>query len=640
MCGITGFYIQGKDYKRSNLNENLYEMTNSLSHRGPDDIGTWLNLNNNIGLGQTRLSIRDLSKNGSQPMFSACGNYIIVYNGEIYDNNKIKSLLEKKNIRLKSSSDTELLLENISNFGLDSALENSNGMFAFALFDIKKKKLFLIRDRMGIKPLFYYQNNNNFAFASEIKALKKFLNFKSSLNVDALNSFLKYGFNRNYSSIYQNIKQVKPGEIIEIDQNLIIKKKLYWKTNNFFKDIKNNTSLSENINELENLIKDAVKIRLESDVEVGSFLSGGIDSSLISQVMSEVSEKKINTFSVGFIEKDYDESRDAREIAKYIGSNHHEILIGEKELLNVFDNLPNIYDEPFADSSQIPTAIVSNYARKYAGVILSGDGGDELFGGYTRYLEAKKQIDKKEDIEINFKKKIGRIILNLNPNFIKLIEKLTQKHNLVEKSKNYLKFHHKENKTYLDFLCQWHSLNEILENQFISDELKNEADYDFIKNDYEKFMAYDLNEYLPNDILTKVDRASMNYGLEVRVPLLDYRIVKFSSRLKIDNKISSNYQKRILKEVLKKRIPNKLIKNKKVGFGIPIDEWLRSFLKERVDYLLSKECLGQNPYLNSATVQKLWFEHQNNIQNHGIKLWNIISFQNWININKEFLIEK
>ena len=405
MCGITGFYIQGKDYKRSNLNENLYEMTNSLSHRGPDDIGTWLNLNNNIGLGQTRLSIRDLSKNGSQPMFSACGNYIIVYNGEIYDNNKIKSLLEKKNIRLKSSSDTELLLENISNFGLDSALENSNGMFAFALFDIKKKKLFLIRDRMGIKPLFYYQNNNNFAFASEIKALKKFLNFKSSLNVDALNSFLKYGFNRNYSSIYQNIKQVKPGEIIEIDQNLIIKKKLYWKTNNFFKDIKNNTSLSENINELENLIKDAVKIRLESDVEVGSFLSGGIDSSLISQVMSEVSEKKINTFSVGFIEKDYDESRDAREIAKYIGSNHHEILIGEKELLNVFDNLPNIYDEPFADSSQIPTAIVSNYARKYAGVILSGDGGDELFGGYTRYLEAKKQIDKKEDIEINFKKK-------------------------------------------------------------------------------------------------------------------------------------------------------------------------------------------------------------------------------------------
>ncbi len=639
MCGITGFYIQGKDYKRSNLNENLNEMTNSLSHRGPDDIGTWLNLDNKIGLGQTRLSIRDLSKNGSQPMLSACGSYIIVYNGEIYDNNNIKSLLEKKNIRLKSSSDTEVLLENISNFGLESALENSNGMFAFALLDIKKKKLFLIRDRMGIKPLFYYQDNNNFAFASEIKALKKFLNFKSSLNVDALNSFLKYGFNRNYSSIYQNIKQVKPGEIIEIDQNLIIKKKLYWKTNNFFKDIKSNTSLTENINELESLIKDAVKIRLESDVEVGSFLSGGIDSSLISQVMSEVSEKKINTFSVGFIEKEYDESRDAREIAKYIGSNHHEILIGKKELLSVFDNLPNIYDEPFADSSQIPTAIVSNYARKYAGVILSGDGGDELFGGYTRYLEAKKQIDKKEDIEINLKKKIGRIILNLNPNCIKLIEKLTKKHNLVEKSKNYLEFNNKKNKTYLDFLCQWHNLNEILENQFISDELKNETDYDFIKNDYEKFMAYDLNEYLPNDILTKVDRASMNYGLEVRVPLLDYRIVKFSSRLKIDNKINSNYQKRILKEVLKKRIPNKLIKNKKVGFGIPIDEWLRSFLKERVDYLLSKECLGQNPYLNSANVQKLWFEHHKNIQNHGIKLWNIISFQNWINSNKDFLIE-
>ena len=414
-----------------------------------------------------------------------------------------------------------------------------------------------------------------------------------------------------------------------------MKKIIYWETNHFLKN--NNNHFENNVLELESLIKNSVKIRLESDVEVGSFLSGGIDSSLISMLMSKVSKKRINTFSVGFKEKDFDESEDAKKISKFIGSNHHEIQIDEKNLISIFDDLPNIYDEPFADSSQIPTAIVSAYSKKYAGVILSGDGGDELFGGYTRYLDANNHFEKKIDVRIFLKKIIGNTILNLNPKLIRFAEKFLDQKNLISRSNQFLKFQETTKKSYPDFLCQWNSLADILSNKFININDDVNIKLEKIKNNFEKFMAYDLKEYLPNDILTKVDRASMRYGLEVRVPFLDYRIVEFALNLNIDNKIDGNNQKNILKKILEKNMPKKLIKNKKVGFGIPIDEWLRSSLKERVRYLLSDECLDRNPFVNKKNIQKLWKEHEDNIHNHGIKLWNIISLQNWINHNTKFL---
>jgi len=635
MCGITGFYLQGKDFNKSQLIENLTSMTRKLDHRGPDDSGIWLDNSNKIGFGQTRLSIRDLSKNGSQPMFSSCKRYVIIYNGEIYDTENTKTILTKQNVILKSNTDTEILIESISRFGLIKAIKKTNGMFAFALYDIFKKKLYLVRDRLGIKPLFYFQNKDSVAFASEIKAIKKFFNFKSSINIKALNSYLKFGFNRNNTSIFENVNQVKPGELIEIDENLGMKKIIYWETNHFLKN--NNNHFENNVLELESLIKNSVKIRLESDVEVGSFLSGGIDSSLISMLMSKVSKKRINTFSVGFKEKDFDESEDAKKISKFIGSNHHEIQIDEKNLISIFDDLPNIYDEPFADSSQIPTAIVSAYSKKYAGVILSGDGGDELFGGYTRYLDANNHFEKKIDVRIFLKKIIGNTILNLNPKLIRFAEKFLDQKNLISRSNQFLKFQETTKKSYPDFLCQWNSLADILSNKFININDDVNIKLEKIKNNFEKFMAYDLKEYLPNDILTKVDRASMRYGLEVRVPFLDYRIVEFALNLNIDNKIDGNNQKNILKKILEKNMPKKLIKNKKVGFGIPIDEWLRSSLKERVRYLLSDECLDRNPFVNKKNIQKLWKEHEDNIHNHGIKLWNIISLQNWINHNTKFL---
>ena len=296
-----------------------------------------------------------------------------------------------------------------------------------------------------------------------------------------------------------------------------------------------------------------------------------------------------------------------------------------------------MYDEPFADSSQIPTSIISNYSKKYAGVILSGDGGDELFGGYTRYLEADKFLNNKIDFKTFLKLKFGKILKDLNPNLIRAVELVFNQKNLKSRSENFLNFQNSKYKNYSDFLCQIKKLDDILIDKFINKNYIQNDKYEFIENNFEKFMAQDLNEYLPNDILTKVDRASMRYGLEVRVPLLDFRIVKFALSLNIENKISGNNQKKILKKVLEKNIPKELIKNKKVGFGIPIDAWIRTHLKDRAKHLLSEECMKDNPYLNKEGIQNLWDQHQKKIGNHGLKLWNIIIFQNWYIKNKKYL---
>ena len=611
MCGITGFYLRETNHQRSKLIENLDLMSKELSHRGPNANGLWIDEKNKVGFGHTRLAIRDLSQNGNQPMISSCKKFIIIYNGEIYDTKNIKYELINAGKNLKSSSDTEILLEHIAKFGLDKTLKKINGMFAFALYDTDRQILHLVRDRMGIKPLFYYCNNNSIAFGSEIKSIKKFFNFQSSINFKALNSFLKFGFNKNYTSIFNDLVQVKPGEVIQIDQNLNVKKYFYWVYDNFLKEIKSVGSLEENKKELEKLITDSINIRLVSDVNVGSFLSGGVDSSLVSKIMSEVSEKKINTYSVGFLERDFDESKDAREIAKNIGSNHHEIIIGKDELLKVFEKLPEIYDEPFADSSQIPTTIISNYSKKSAGVILSGDGGDELFGGYTRYMEAEKNLNRKTNSKTIVKKLLANFFLNTNNKTLSILEKILNKRNLQEKSKNFLKFESSK-KTYNDFLCQWRNLENLLCSKFINKDLGDNNDFDYLNNPYERYMAQDIGEYLPNDILTKVDRASMYSALEVRVPLLDYRIVEFALKLNINHKIYKGNHKIILKKILEDKFPKKLIKNRKIGFGIPLDEWLRSHLNEKANYLLSDECLKNNPYLNKEFVKKSWSDHQNN----------------------------
>lgn len=630
MCGLTGFFLSNKSIDKNKLIKNLNDMTSALIHRGPDTKNIWVNDENRVGLGHTRLSIRDLSPNGNQPMKSSCGRYTIVYNGEIYNVDENKIDIENKGIKLKSTSDTEILVELISIYGVENTLTRINGMFAFVVWDNEEKSVYLVRDRMGIKPLHYFfsKNKNVLVFGSEIKSITQSFLIRKEININALNSFLMFGFNKNNETIYKGINQVKPGEIIKITENFDKIHNQYWSINiKNFETNKNKSKLKEAEIELEELIKDAIKIRTVSDVPIGTFLSGGIDSSLVTSLLCEINKTKVKTFSVGFAEKEYDESKDAKEIANYLGTEHHEIFIGEKELLFFFDNLHEIYDEPFADSSQIPTAIISSYAKKNVGVILSGDGGDELFGGYNRYLDCENFIKQNKNISTLTKKNVAKFIKSSPQSLVKLIEIFTKKNNLNFKCNEYLKSF-ETNNLYNNFLAQWRSLDEVLNHEFIDDEtIKNfnsSTNYNF-----DFYMCQDINEYLPNDILTKVDRASMFSSLEVRVPLLDYRIVNFATKLPNKFKINNNEQKIILKNILKKKLPTHLIKKNKMGFGIPIDKWLRTFLKERVNFLLSEENLKKNQFLNNSSIKNLWNDHLNYKGNYGLKLWNIIIFQQW-----------
>lgn len=639
MCGLAGFFLSNKSIDRNRLIQNLNEMTSALIHRGPDAENIWINNQTSLGLGHARLSIRDLSSLGNQPMFSSCDRYVIVYNGEIYSHSELKEELIKEGVKFKSTTDTEIILESISKFGFKETLLKLNGMFAMAVYDKKEDKLFLTRDRIGIKPLYWGKVENNFFFGSELKSVKKFFGFKNILNKVAINYFIKWGFITAPLSIYENVYKIIPGEIIEVDKNINIKKTIYWKLSDKIKNqdlSENNLNYQYSLLSLENLINDSVKKSLVSDVPIGSFLSGGIDSTIVSYFMQKNSKQKIKTFSLGFEEIELDESQDAKKIAQFIGSDHNVLYFSSKDIIKHFDKIPEIYDEPFADSSQMPTSLISEYAKKSASVILSGDGGDELFGGYNRYVEAIKRSSTQSDFKNKLKNQVIQLMERIPGSIQNKIGNLFSISNIEDKIKNYNKNYSKKKpeEIYIKLLAQFIELKNILNDE----QLKDISDFDkfnySIKNVEEKFMYFDTMNYLPEDILTKVDRASMHYSLEVRVPLLDYRIVEFAWTLPIKYKIKGNKQKIILKDILKKNIPTNLIKKDKMGFGIPVDKWLRTILLDKANYYLSSQQLDKYKIFNSDSVTKIWNNHKNNIENNGSKLWNIIIFQQWLEYNE------
>jgi asparagine synthase (glutamine-hydrolysing) len=629
MCGLTGFFIFNKSMDRNKLIKNLNEMTATLIHRGPDAQNIWINNQNTLGLGHTRLSIRDLTSLGNQPMLSSCGRYVIVYNGEIYSHSELKEELIKEGVQFKSTTDTEIILESISKFGFKETLLKLNGMFAMAVYDKKEDKLFLTRDRIGIKPLYWGKIENNFFFGSELKSIKKFFGFKNILNKIAINYFIKWGFITAPLSIYKNVYKLKPGEFIVVDNNINITKNKYWVLDENIKNQdlkKSNINSKEYLNRLENLIEDSVRKTLVSDVPVGCFLSSGIDSSVITYFANKNSKKKIKTFSIGFLESEFNESEDAKKIANYIGTEHHNIYFSKQDVISHFDALDEIYDEPFADSSQLPTSLISEYSKKSVSVILSGDGGDELFGGYNRYTEPFKRIH-----NLDFKSKLIKIMNKLSDSNLEKIERLF----LVPNIKGRVRAYNKENpgKTYISLLAMFQDLNDILKSEYLEDISNFDQFNDSIKNYFEKFMYFDTMSYLPDDILTKVDRASMHYSLEVRVPLLDHRIVEFAWSLPCEYKLNINKQKIILRDLLEKKIPKKLTSKKKIGFGIPIDNWLRTILLSKCNYFLDKERIEKFGILKSDFVKELWDDHKDEKFNYGYKLWNIIMFQKWLDKN-------
>lgn len=637
MCGIAG--ILG--YGISNMQSMLTLMADSLEHRGPNAFGLWSDTQTGIGMAHRRLSILDLSPQGGQPMVSDSGRYVLTYNGELYNHNEVRAQLEiSRKLPWRGHSDTEVLLSAIEQWGVKTTLEQSNGMFAFAVWDRQEHQLILARDRMGEKPLYIGRVGGALVFASELKALRRLPNWEHAINRQALALFLRYGYVPAPLSIHEEIFKLPAASFITLDiaqtkkpldiPSFMACTKRYWSlsqiaTNGIINSLSCNANETEN--KLTTLLDDAIRIRTNADVPVGALLSGGIDSSLVSAIMQQQSAKPIHTFTIGFNESRFDEGRHAREVAKYIGSEHTEVRLMPSDALAIIPQLPQIYDEPFADPSQIPTVLVSKLARQHVIVALSGDGGDELFYGYRRYFDTCR-----------IWRTIGKWPVSTRTSIANLIGYASS---LLHKSERLgfrgRRLSHRINaKNFDDFYLNQLSLSLISSLAYTDkQEILSTPVLPFIPLELEsserRMMFIDQSVYLPDDILTKVDRASMAASLEVRTPLLDHRIVELSWRLPENIMCNGKAGKSPLRNIVYKHIPKELIDRPKQGFEIPLDDWLRGPLGEWMQDLLDPVQIEQAGYLNVKTVRTLINEHLNGLGNHGYTLWPILMFQSWLN---------
>lgn len=647
MCGFSGFI--GPTFGGDWATSILHNMGDKIYHRGPDGEGTWLDANNGLAIVHRRLSIQDLSVNGHQPMVSLGGRYIIAYNGEIYNFRTLHKELVKRGVDFRGHSDTETLLAAIEMWGIREALQKCVGMFALVLWDKKQRKLFLARDRMGEKPLYYGWQGNSFLFGSELKALKQHPDFRNDINRDALCLQLRHSTVPAPYSIYQDIFKLLPGTILELEPN---SKKLsiseYWNLKMVAEQgvaESFNNDAAHALSVLDSTLSRAVSDQMISDVPLGAFLSGGIDSSMIVALMQAQSSTPVKTFTIGFHEYGYDEAHHARAVAKHLGTDHTELYINSNDLLNVIPNLSSIYDEPFSDSSQIPTYLVSSLAKQHVTVSLSGDGGDELFAGYNRHFLGKSVWNKISILPAPIRKLISSFLMRVpskawNGIYQVLDKILPNRYQInlpeakIRKLAEVLSVNSPE-AMYLNLVSHWKSPENIVLNSnepltLISDD-KNRARFD----DFENNMLFlDMATYLPDDILTKVDRAAMSVSLETRVPFLDHRVVELAWRIPLDLKIKNGQGKYLLRQLLYKYVPKDLMERPKMGFGVPIDSWLRGPLREWGESLLEPSRLRQEGYFNSDAIRKKWTEHISGKCNWQFQLWDVLMFQAWLENNK------
>lgn len=645
MCGFVGFL------DRQNLENplnTLDRMSKVIQHRGPDDSDIWQDERLKFYVSFRRLAILDLTEAGRQPMLSKSGRYVICFNGEIYNHLEIRESLLKDfdYSNWIGSSDSETLLAAIEHYGLVDALNMSVGMFALSLFDKKTQELSLARDRFGEKPLYYGWTGKSFVFGSEIGSIKKFDNFSNNLSDQAVSYFLNYSYVPSNLSIYEGILKVDAAEIIIIDlrNNCIKEKKKFWDLEREFLNSKTSkfSSYQEGIEILEEGLRESLRIQMIADVPLGAFLSGGIDSSLITALMQDMSMDKVKTFTIGFENKNYDESKHAGRVAKHLGTEHTKIDVTENEALEVIPLLPNYYSEPFADSSQIPTFLVSKIAKEKVTVALSGDGGDELFGGYTRYLWGEKIWNKISVIPFPIRKLIGKGI-QLTPESIFLgIEGLLSKsgkadgvsflNDKAKKLSRRLTYIHSDRQLYNSLATQWNSLDSLLASNSESSAFIDQSyfkELSFIEN----MMLWDISSYLKEDILTKVDRAAMSNSLETRAPFLDHRLAKIAFRFDESMLINNRTGKMPLRSILDKYVPKNITERPKAGFGIPVGIWMRDQLRDWAESYLNENLIKAQGILNYGYVQKIWSQHLKGNQDHTVRLWNILMLSSWLEDN-------
>jgi asparagine synthase (glutamine-hydrolysing) len=653
MCGISGLFdFQARP--SDSLRPTCERMSNALLHRGPDDSGVWVDESGHIALGHRRLSILDLSVAGRQPMISACGRYVIVFNGEVYNYLSIRSQLQTEGIapEFHGHSDTEVMLAAIAAWGLDRALYRFIGMFSFALWDRQEHTLHLVRDRIGIKPLYYGWAEGSFIFGSELKALKAHPDFDDRINRDALALYLRHNYIPAPYSIYEHAFKLEPGHVLtlKVGEKLAsargrLTTRPYWTAYDAWKDGAEHPwhgTANEAIETLEELLLDSIKLRMISDVPLGVFLSGGIDSSTVTALMQTISALPVKTFSIGFHDANFNEAHYAAQVAEHLSTDHTELYVTENDVLAVVPDVPEIYDEPFGDSSLIPTILVSRLAREKVTVALSGDGGDELFCGYQRYFFVERLWRSMSRLPARLRGLAARVIRKtprpvLGSMSYPLsyllgktalpgstpVNRFFEFADLLDESK-FVHF-------YRRLVSQIKSPADLVIGSGDRNTGAFEAGDWMDTWDYFHLMSYlDVISYLPDDLLVKLDRASMAVGLEARDPLLDHRIVEFAAGMPTHLKIRDNVGKWLLRRVLTKYVPERLIDRPKMGFGIPIETWLRGPLKSWTGSLIETKKLEAEGYLRSALVQKMWTEHQSGQRNWSPQLWSILVFEGWL----------
>jgi asparagine synthase (glutamine-hydrolysing) len=626
MCGIAGLWAPG--IGAVEMEESLRSANTVLHHRGPDASGSWSDLSSGVGLAHTRLAIQDLTESGRQPMPSASGRYSLVFNGEIYNFTELHKDLAAR-YPFTGRSDTEVLIAAVETWGLDEALRRSHGMFAFALWDKQSQKLVLARDRMGEKPLYYGQQGREFVFASELAALKCLPGFSAQINRSALPLLLTMGNVATPHSIYEGIHKLEPGHYLTVsakDYEFQLGKTVYWSYLDALAEGERNAYTVQQseliVDDLEQQLRSVIARQMLADVPVGALLSGGIDSSTIVALMQQLSTRPVQTFSIGFHESAFDESKHAAAVAKHLGTDHHELIVSPQDALEVIPKLSSIYSEPFADWSQIPTYLVARMAREYVTVALSGDGGDELFAGYSRYQAT---------LDAWRRPRMPRAMLAagfhaLSMGNSALARKLERRANSMHANNLYA--------FYCQNIAYW---AEPVKAAFASARMPRFSDSVSSRDldGLQLLMAYDSLQYLPDDILVKVDRAMMANSLEGRIPLLDHSIVELALRIPEQVYQLDGQVKWPLRQILYRYVPRQLIDREKMGFGVPMAQWLRGPLRDWAQALLEPRLLREQGFFDAAIIDSLWRQHLDEKADWSFQLWPVLMFQAWFSDQKK-----
>ncbi len=645
MCGFAGL-IADRIADHAALRRSLSCMGDRIAHRGPDSEGIWCDVAAGIGIVHRRLAILDLSPAGNQPMVSTSGRFVLAFNGEIYNHQELRKQLI--GFEWGGHSDTETLLAGFELWGVERTLKKCVGMFAIALWNREQRYLVLARDRFGEKPLYYGWQNGAFLFGSELKALRTYQAFAGEINRDALTLLMRHNCVPGPYSIYKNIFKLPPGTWLRIDPSLGAfaagQPVPYWSLRQVASQGQNSPyggSDSDAVSALDTLLRDAVRQQMMADVPLGAFLSGGVDSSTIVALMQAQSDRPVKTFTIGLHEQGYNEAEYAKAVAQHLGTEHTELYVSPQQALEVIPSLPVLYDEPFSDSSQIPMFLVSKMTRQHVTVSLSGDAGDEVFGGYNRYLMVSGIWRKLSVLPMGVRRSMACALLAASPaawnrwygliaSLLPAKARFTQPGDKMHKLAEILGAASVE-EIYRGVVSHWKNPTDIVigANEPPTALTLTDA-WSAVDGLEHRMMVLDAISYLPNDILVKLDRAAMGVSLETRVPMLDHRVVEFAWRLPLSMKIRNGQSKWILRQVLYKYVPKVLIDRPKMGFGVPIDSWLRGPLREWAESLLAEDRLKREGYFHPGPIRQKWTEHLSGKRNWQYHLWDVLMFQAWL----------